>query len=195
MTADHVRVPKRGLLLAGIVLGLAATLACKGVQYHSDYNTDIDFTKYRTYAWNPKGNHFTDDPRFRGDLVQARIVRSTQKALADLGLAQADSAADADLLVTFHAAVDSRITATQVQAHYGYDYYWGSYAFGTTYQAYYDQGTIVLDLMENGPGEEDQLVYRGYATGGIEEKPREPDEMDRNMDRVMANIMADYPRR
>jgi hypothetical protein len=49
--------------------------------------------------------------------------------------------------------------------------------------------------MENGPGDEDMLVYRGYGTGGIEQKQREPDEMDRKMDRVITKILADYPGR
>ena len=185
----------RKLIYVGVVLALVAAAGCKGVKYHSDYNTDTDFTKYRTYAWNPNGNSITNDPRFRGDLVQARIVRSTEKALVGLGLSKADSPGSADLLLTSFAGIDARITATQVQSHYGYSYWWGSYGWATTYQAYYDQGTIVLDLMENGPGGEDRLVYRGYATGGIEEKPREPDEMNRNMDRIMQQILADYPGR
>jgi hypothetical protein len=181
--------------IAAVLLTLVAAAGCKGITYRSDYNTERDFTKYSTYAWNPIGNNLTNDPRFRGDIIEARIMRSTEKALAQVGLTAAASADRADLLVTFHAGVDARITATQVQTHYGYDYYWGSYAFGTTYQAYYDQGTIVLDMMENGPGGEDQLVYRGYATGGIKEKQREPQDMDRDMDRIMANIVANYPGR
>ena len=179
----------------GIVLTLVALAGCKGVKYHADYNTDVDFTKYRTYAWNPKGNSITNDPRFRGDIIQARIERSTEKALGRIGLIKADSAADADLLVTSLTGVDARITATQVQSHYGYSYWWGSYGWATTYQAYYDQGTIVLDLMENGPGTQDMLVYRGYGTGGIEEKQREPEQMDRNMDTVMSRILDNYPGR
>lgn len=185
----------RKLIHVGLMLTLVAVAGCKGVTYRSDYNTDADFSKYRTYAWNPKGNSITNDPRFRGDIIQARIERSTEKALNSFGLAKADSPANADLLVTSHTGIDARITATQVQSHYGYSYWWGSYGWATTYQAYYDQGTIVLDLMENGPGNEDMLVYRGYGTGGIEEKQREPDEMDRNMDRVIAKILADYPGR
>jgi len=185
----------RRCLHAGVLLAVIALAGCKGVQYHSDVNPEMDLSKYRTYAWNPRGNNFTDDPRFRGDLIQARIVRSTDKAMAQAGFTMADSPESADLLVTFHAAVDGRITATQVQIHYGYSYYWGSFALGTSYQAFYDQGTIILDMMENGPGEEDVLVFRGYATGGIEEKPREPDEMDRNMDTIMSRIVGDYPGR
>ncbi len=176
-----------------LALALGATAGCKGVSYTSDYDTDAGFSKYRTYAWNPKGNNMPNDPRFRGDIVEARIIRSTNKAMQEVGLTPAASAENADLLITFHAGLDARITATQVQAHYGYDYYWGGYAVGTTYQAYYDQGTIVFDLMANLPGGEDKLVYRGHATSGIEEKPREPAEMDQNMDRIMSNILGNYP--
>jgi len=185
----------RRLLQFGLVLTLVALAGCKGVKYNADYNTDADFSKYRTYAWNPIGNRMTNDPRFRGDIIQQRIVRSTEKALNEMGLTKADSATSADLLLTSITGIDARITATQVESHYGYSYWWGSYGWATTYQAYYDQGTIVLDLMENGPGGQDMLVYRGYATGGIEEKQREPEDMDRNMDRIMATILADYPGR
>lgn len=185
----------RKLLHVGLVLTLVALAGCKGVKYHSDYSTSVDFSKYRTYAWNPKGNSMSNDPRFRGDIIQARIVRSTEKALNGFGLTKADSAAAADLLLTSITGIDARITATQVESHYGYSYWYGSFGWATTYQAYYDQGTIVLDLMENGPGDEDMLVYRGYGTGGIKEKQREPDDMDRDMDRIMAKILANYPGR
>jgi len=185
----------RKLLYLGIVLTLVTVAGCKGVEYHSDHNTDIDFTKYRTYAWNPKGNSMTNDPRFRGDIIQARIERSTEKAMAGLGLTKANSPADADLLVTSLTSINARITATQIESHYGYSYWYGSFGWATTYQAYYDQGTIVLDLMENGPGVEDMLVYRGYGTGGIEEKQREPEQMDRKMDSIMSRILDNYPGR
>lgn len=185
----------RKLLYVGIVMSLVVVAGCKGVKYKSDYNTEVDFTKYHTYAWNPKGNSITNDPRFRGDIIQARIERSAEKALTKFGLVKADSATSADLLVTTLTGINARITATQVQSHYGYSYWWGSYGWATTYQAYYDEGTIVLDLMENGPGDQDMLVYRGYGTGGIKEKQREPDEMDRDMDRIMAKILSDYPGR
>lgn len=185
----------RNARIAAIAAVLLAALACKGVDYQSDYNTEIDFTKYRTYAWNPNQSTLPNDPRFNGEIIGQRIMRSTDKALAGLGLSKVASPEQADLLVNFHAAVDGRLTTTQVDAHYGYDIFWGGYAWATTYQGYYDQGTVVLDLLENQPGPEDPLVYRGYATGGIEEKPREPAEMDRNMDRIMARVLADWPTR
>ncbi|NKB88071.1 MAG: DUF4136 domain-containing protein [Acidobacteria bacterium] len=181
--------------LAIAAVALVALAGCKAPSYHRDVATSADFSKYSTYAWHPAGNSMTNDPRFRGDLISDRIERSANKALADIGLTPAGSPEEADLLIAFHASVDSRITAAQVQNHYGYDIFGGGWGYSTTYQAFYDQGTVILDVLENRPGGEDPLVYRGYVTGGIEEKSREPDEMDRNMDKHLREIMADWPGR
>ena len=180
---------------AALVTLVLAAAACSGVKYHTDYDTGIDFTKYQTFAWHPSGSEVPDDPRFNGEIIARRIERSTEKALVAKHLSRVDSPAEADLVVAFHAAVDGRITATQVNSYYGYDIFWGGYAWATSYQGYYDQGTVVLDVLENAPGDRDKLVYRGYATGGIEEKPREPEDMDRRMDGIMADILADWPAR
>ena len=177
------------------VLALVCSgVACSGIKFESQAAPDIDFTKYQTYAWHPQGNELPDDPRYNGEIIGRRIEASTDKAMAANSLTKV-AVEEADVLLVFHAAVDGRLTATQVNSHYGWDIWWGGWSYATTYQGYYEQGTVVLDVLENRPGEEDKLVFRGWATGGIEEKPREPDDMDRRMDKIMADIMADWPGR
>ena len=59
---------------------VCASIACSGIQYESQAAPDIDFSKYRTYAWHPQGNELPDDPRYNGEIIGRRIEASTDKA-------------------------------------------------------------------------------------------------------------------
>jgi len=109
--------------------------------------------------------------------------------------------AQADLLVVYHGIVEQRTSYTTVNAHYGYSPYWGGYGAwggwgmgsGTTYANNYDEGTLIVDLLENAPGDEDRIVWRGSVTDTIKTGDRDPVKAQRETRQGAEDLFADYP--
>ena len=77
----------------------------------------------------------------------------------------------------------------------GYPYYggWGSGA-STTYVNQWDEGTLIVDLIQNEIGDDDDfLVWRGAASGAVGETRRSPTESQAFIDGILANMFVSYP--
>lgn len=187
-------------LLVAVPLLLVMTAACSGAKFMTDYAPNADFTKYKTFAWFPRGNNLPDDPRYNTSLVNERLIDAIEYALKGKGLTMVNSA-QADLHVVYHAIVQQKTSYTTVHAHYGYSPYWGGYgrwggwgmSTGTTYQNNYDEGTLIVDLLENVPGEEDRIVWRGSVTNTIKQGNRDPMKARREMRQGAEDLFAEYP--
>lgn len=194
MPPVRARAAKCAATLAVLLL---AAGACKSVQYGADYSPRADFGSYSTWAWNPKGNNLSDDPRFNMEMIEKRIVAAVEATLPDRGLTRA-SVEDADLLVVFHLSINGKLSASTINSFYAYPYYWGypgPYAWGSPNggMASWDEGTLLIDLVENTAGDDDQLVWRGTAEGGIEKESREPEETERRTRDLVRRILGKYP--
>jgi hypothetical protein len=69
-----------------------------------------------------------------------------------------------------------------------YDPWWGPYG-GTTTVSYYEEATLVVDLVDWGKKE---LAWRGMATG-IVKGDADADEQQERLDALMTKIFANYP--
>lgn len=186
---------------ATVAIALLVLVAgCSGARYTSDYAPNADFTKYRTFAWSPMGNNLPDSPVHNNSLVDARLVDAIEFALKGKGLTMT-SADEADLHVVYHGVVNQRTSYTTVNSHYGYSPFfrgygaWGGWGMGggTTYQNNYDEGTLIVDLLENVPGAEERIVWRGSVTDTIKTGYRDPQQAQREMREGAVDLFADYP--
>jgi len=176
----------RSITTLGVVALLALSLgACASASISTDWDRDADFSDYRTFAWYDYGDDERRPDR-PNEILDRRIQRAISGELEAKGLEPAD-AASADLLVTYTTAVDEQVRMYTT----GYDYgYWRGYrarlGAQRTEVVTYEEGTVILDLVDN---DADQLVWRGTYTsvlGGAsptEEKIRE----------AAAKLLAGFP--
>ena len=156
----------------------------------SDYDTDAHFAAYRTYEWTSPSQQSTGDPRLDNPFLDSRIRGAVEKQLADKGFMK-DSAGRPDLLVVYHTAVRGKLDVTSV-SNYTYGPRWGYYGGvpgGTTYVREYDEGSLILDLIDASTR---QLVWRGSAQAEIKENagPREKQE---RINEAVRKIMKRFP--
>lgn len=192
---------KRGSQLALISLLALVALGCSGVKYNSDYAPQADFGKYQTWAWSPMGNNMPDSRKYNNSIVRQRIDDGVTYAMEAKGLRQTD-VESADLHVVYHGIVDQKVSYTTVNSYYGYSPYWGGYgAWGgwgggvgasQTYAREYDEGTLIIDLLENVAGGEERLVWRGSATGTLKEA-NDPSKASVQTRQLIVEILAPYP--
>lgn len=160
---------------------------CSSTSYKSDYDPSKDFSKYKTYAWfteNIEGDALAADP-----LTKKRIMGAVDKVIQARGGQLVES--DPDVMVVVHAGVKERMNVTQTGGGYYGGWYgpgWGGYG-GTTHVSYYDEGTLVIDFVDYA---EKELVWRGMATGTIDENPN-MEKQQAKIDQVVEKILAQYP--
>lgn len=143
----------------GIVAAVAALGACSSLTVHTDWNTTIDFTKYKT--WD-----FKQDTLPYSTFTQARIRQTIATTLTQKGLTRVDK--DPELILVYRVNLSSTTQYTTVSTGgYGYGPAWGGYGYGgygggvsqTTAQQI-PLGALTVALVDP---KLNQLVWRGEA--------------------------------
>ena len=137
-----------------------------------DYDKEVDFSKFRTYAWYP--GQPASNP-----LVDKRIVNAIDGQLASKGWTKNDSSPAA--IVIYYASLDEQ---KQLNA-------WGSgprwNGFGSVSVDTRITGQLVVDIYD---AETKQLLWRGYASDEASDKP---EKNDKKMNEAIAKLFKQFP--
>lgn len=181
---------KRAVLFVSMV-GLAA--CGSGIQIQSDYNPQQDFSGYHTYRWAERTPTGDDDPRVYNDIIRSRVQFAVDSVMRTKGFERVNSGR-ADFLMSWHGAIDGKVSYNTVSTHYGYGwggYYGGGWGMGSsrTYVNEWDEGTLILQVIDAGQNE---LVWMGSAQAKLNQ-PRSPEEAREQDIEVMRRILATFP--
>ena len=176
----------------GLVLtvALAAGLAgCSSLTVNYDYDTNVDWAKYKTYAWLGKeSGSGTDAPSSSLDsgLLAKRIRSSIEWEMEQRQMTPSDTP---DCLVVYHTGAQDKLQVTDWGYRYS-DYYWG-YG-GRQVDVYeYTEGTLVIDIID---AETKNMVWRGVGQKVIDQTTqRTPEEIQERVDGVVNKIMESFP--
>jgi hypothetical protein len=163
-----------------------------GPTIHSDYDTSVDFSRYRTYGFE---SELGTDRAGYSTLITSHFKRSVSRQLEARGYRRAET--DPDLLVNFYVSVGEQTdirsspSPTMGAGYYGYRY--GLY---TAWPAYstdistvtYKVGTANVDVID---ARRRQLVWEGVAEGRIKDEALE--DPGPAIDVVIAELFASYP--
>lgn len=157
-----------------VTLGLAAC-AVVGPDIRTDYDSTVDFTAFRTFAFMDRAER--GQVRSYDTLVDRRIMAAVTRELEARGYRQAEAAPD--LLVNFAMLTEDvqevrAVPATVVPPPWygwrgGYYYPWPAYTYETRVDSY-QRGTLFVDLVD---AERRQLVWEGRAVGRVTRAARE----------------------
>jgi len=160
-----------------------AVTAVFAVTVKSDYDKNVDFTRYRSFAMK-KG---TEAPT---PFAEERITNAVKNELKARGLAESDTP---DVFVYTHAKVstEKRVDVTG----YGYGGYpgWGGWggAFGTSSAMVTDvpMGTLIVDMVD---AKTNQLVWRGIGSDTLLTNPT-PEKSEKRINKGVAKLFTKYP--
>ncbi len=184
------------LLLSIIFLG-----ACSSIKVTSDYDKEVDFTKYKTfeyYGWAEDSDKILN--RFQKERIEAAFGAEFAKR----GLKLVES--NGDMVVSLFVVVDKKTSTTAYTNHYGagggYGYggmgWHGGYGAGyggmgmgsssTTYSENdYLEGTLVVDVFDK---VEKKMIWQSVGQKTVEENPKKAES---NTPKVAAAIMKPFP--
>jgi len=171
---------------------------CASMQVTSDYDAGADFAALRSYHWLPSPEIKSGDPKIQyGSLMQARVKKLVEEQLALKGYVQ--DAGQPDFLVTYHVAVEDKVSVTYINELYGYGPGWGpgyrrnirhyGYPGNTAMVSEYQQGTLLLDVVL---AENKQLIWRGAATGEVYPELSQ-DAREKRLREAVEKILAQFP--
>lgn len=149
---------RRALALA-VMVGLAG---CSTVQIDTQYQRGADFSKFRSFAWNPVGPGPEQASAARDPAVRQFVLATLERQLLARGLVRAAPGATPDFYVAVHGWARDRIQVRQYGYAYGHGY--GAYpaTVGPALEVReYKRGTILVDFIDAGTRE---MFWRGAAT-------------------------------
>ena len=95
-----------------LVLLISLTyLSCSSVRVSSDYNSEINFSSYKTYAFSKKGI----DKAQINELDKKRILKALEIELSSLGLRK--NSIDPDVVVSIFTAANEEISINNSYNH------------------------------------------------------------------------------
>ncbi|WP_020532602.1 DUF4136 domain-containing protein [Flexithrix dorotheae] len=179
-------------LITAIFIGLLIANFSFG-QVTSDYDKNVDFTKYKTYKFE---GWEKDSDKILNDFDKTRILEAFKNELSSRGLNKAENDEDADVGITLFLVVDDK-TSTSAYTTYngGMGYGAGRWGWGmgmgsstTTYsEDDYKEGTMVVDFYDI---ESKELVWQGVMQTVVQEKP---EKREKTIPKKVAKLMKAYP--
>lgn len=156
-----------------VAMGLVWVLSsCSSLRVSSDYDAGMDFTTLHSYDWLPAPRIKSGNPAIQYDsLMEQRVKSAVEVQLTAKGFHR--EAERPDVLVTYHAAVEQKVSATYLNQRYGYGSGWGAGHHDTLHHGYstpeviineYKQGTLIIDIVS---ARDKQLIWRGTASDEI----------------------------
>ena len=147
----------------GVLLLLSVVLlsSCSAVKVVADYDSKVDFNKYKTFAfYKPE-----IDKAKISDLDKKRILRAIEAELLAKGLTKSSNP---DMLVGIFTKSREKVNVNQ-NNNFGYGFGWGFNPYwggmnNNLSVSQYTEGTLFVDFIDK---EKKELVWQGVGTGAL----------------------------
>lgn len=186
---------RRGRAALLLVL-LAALAAGCATSRNVEYDDDVAFEDFQTFAWAPPERTEVEDPVLDSGLLDRRVAKAVRDTLSDRGFREVEPE-EADFVVSYHTSSRERAVSPNVRVHLsygvGYPYYpawYGSRHY--PYQPYYadsrsyQEGTLIIDVVDR---EKEELIWRGWRSGEVRQSRYSEEQVREQVRR----ILADFP--
>ena len=166
-------------LLPLVLLFLVAS--CSSVRVTTDYDTETDFSNYKTFAFYKKGIDKVDI----SDLDKKRILKAVERELLALGFSKSENP---DVLVNIFTKSRQKVDIYNNHSYYG----WHPWYYGPNFGMHiskYTEGTLFIDLID---ANKKELVWQGIGSGALNTSGNIT-KKEQRINEFVGEIMAKYP--
>jgi len=166
-----------------ILLCIGILTSCSSIKVVSDYDTKVDFSTYKTFAFYKKGI----DKASVSDLDKKRIMRAIENELNKKGLVKSTNP---DILVSIFTKSREKVNVTDNNFGYGFGWGYNPWFFGSTNLNInqYTEGTLFIDFIDKNKNE---LVWQGIGSGAM--KMTNIDKKEERINEFVNKIILAYP--
>lgn len=150
--------------------------SCCSVRVASDYDRNVDFTPYKTYAFYKNGIDKVDI----SDLDKKRILHAIDEVMASKGFSKSETP---DLWVNFFTRTNDQVNVNQFGLGWGF----GPFYYGNTGVYSTTEGTLFIDLID---AKNKDMIWQGQGIGNITGDPERKDAMIKEF---VSQILSQYP--
>lgn len=156
--------------------------SCSSVRVYSDYDKNVDFSAYKTYAFYKTGI----DKVEISDFDKKRILRSIDEEMSAKGLTKSETP---DLLININTKAEKNIDVNQFNNAWGYGwgFGWNPYWGANTMISTSIEGILIIDLID---AKKKELVWQGEGVGNL---TRDTNKKDENIKNFVSKILVLYP--
>ncbi len=158
-----------------------------------DYDKEITFSDYETFALLAKSAKSTEDARLDSPLIDKRIAIALEEKLAAKGFLK--KPANPDFKVTYQINLKQEIATDQNSFSMGFGTGSRRSAFGLGYSlpvAEVESHELVMLIIDIVAGEEEALIWRGTSTRRMF-KAATPEKIDRFFQKFVSEILEKFP--
>jgi hypothetical protein len=168
-------------LIPAVLLLLLAS--CSPVRVNSDYDKNVDFVQYKTYAYSKTGI----DKVTISDLDKRRILKAIDDQMLAKGFTKSETP---DLLINIFTKEREQIDVNQYYSRWGYGwgYGWNPYGFGSNVSVNkYTEGTLYIDIID---AKKKELIWQGEGEGTLTKNTAKKEAV---ITEFVTKILAQYP--
>ena len=163
------------------ILFSLSILSCGSIKVASDYDSDADFSNYKTFAFYKSGI----DKVEISDIDKKRILKSIQNTLLNKGLTL-DENPDILINIATKSSENIYIDNSFYSPYYtGWHPYYGRGHRQVAYST--SQGALYIDVIDT---KSKQLIWQGKGIGVLSSKKADRDELVNN---YVTKILEVYP--
>lgn len=169
-----------------VVLLFAVTfVSCNTVRVASDYDQQVDFNQYQTYAFFKPGI----DKAEISDLDKKRILRAIESEMAAKGFTKSE---EPEMLVSIFTKTKENINVYQHNmmgwGGWGYGWGWNPWFWGPQNAVSTNsEGTLYIDFVD---AERKELIWQGMGTAALAKKVNRKQE---RINEIVSKILETYP--
>lgn len=164
------------------------TLAsCSSLRITSDYDAEVDFSKYRTFAFSKKEIDKAD----ASDLDKKRILKAIERELLAKGFTKSNTP---DILIGIFTKSQQQVNVNNMGWGWGLGWGWGwnPWMFGGMNNNIninqVTEGTLFIDFIDR---ESDQLVWQGIGRGAL--RLQSMKQKTERIQQFVKGILSRYP--
>ena len=145
-----------------LLLTTVLIMSCSSIKVVTDYDTKVDFEKYKTFAFYKPGIDKADI----SSLDKKRVLRAIELELLAQGFSKSDNP---DMLVSIFTKSRRKVNINQ-NNNLGYGFGWGfnPWMMGMNNNNInvneYTEGTLFIDFIDR---KKKELVWQGIGTGAL----------------------------
>jgi hypothetical protein len=163
-------------ILFVLLLMFAASGAVRAQNVRVDYDTNLDFSQFKTYAWE-KGTPA------KNSLWDQRIRDGVDKEMIEKGFQKVELTANPDLVVLYHAALGEQTELNTMGMGWGAR--WGG--GGRTTVDKIPTGQVTIDI---GDAKTKKLAWMGTARDTLTNNPQKD---EKNLNKALDKMFKKFP--
>lgn len=164
------------------ILALLALGSCSSIQVSTDYDSSVNFSQFKTYAYLKSG---IDEAKI-SDLDKKRILRAIDEEMLAKGFTKSDKP---DVLVNLFTETQQNVNVNSYYSGWGYrSWGWTPWMYGPGYNSISvnSEGILYIDLLK---AENKELIWQGKGTGYLtSNKAKKEQKIKEFVNKILAEL-------